>query len=85
MSEKDDKMAVHRSKTSAAKDDPEPPAADDPIVVSSVAPTKQATGDLDEYETEDGATYLLTAEEAERRGAKAVSKPSNKAQTPQNK
>jgi hypothetical protein len=50
-----------------------------------VAPTKQATGDLDEYETEDGATYLLTAEEAERRGAKAVSKPSNKAQTPQNK
>lgn len=74
-----------RKEPAAAKDESAPPAADDPILVSGVVPTKQASGDLAEYETEDGSTYLLTAEEAKQRGAKAVTKPANKAQTPQNK
>jgi hypothetical protein len=44
-----------------------------------------ATGDIAEYELPDGSTYMLTADEAERRGAKAVDRPKNKAITPRNK
>jgi hypothetical protein len=45
--------------------------------------TTVASSDLGEYEI-DGRTFLLSAEEAKARGAKAV-RPSNKAVTPENK
>ena len=58
-------------------------AADDPHT-SPNAPTPAASPELAEYTLPDGSTYLLSAEEAERRGAKAHV-PANKAVTPSNK
>lgn len=79
-------MTIRKRKTET--DEPESEsedvAADDPIVVQSVG-KRLAEGELSEYQTDDGATYLLTAEEAQQRGAKAVVKPQNKAVTPSNK
>ena len=45
--------------------------------------SRQASGDLAEYEI-DGVTYLLSEADAKSRGAKAVA-PRNKAVTPNNK
>lgn len=59
----------------AATDTHSTPPPPDPAEDQSVA----------EYEAPDGATYQLTAKEAEQRGFKAVGKPQNKAVKPQDK
>jgi hypothetical protein len=65
----------------------EPVAATDPHVTPATTTTAQGEESLAEYELDDGSTYLLSAEEAERRGAKRKAKdaPPNKAQSPSNK
>ena len=61
-------------------------AATDPHVTPAPQqPSTLADDTISEYEMPDGLTYMLTAKEAETRGAKAVGKPANKAVTPQNK
>jgi hypothetical protein len=64
----------------------EPVAATDPQTSPNAPdPTTVAAEGVSEYELADGSTYLLTAREAEQRGAKAVSRPANKAVTPSDK
>lgn len=71
--------------------DAEPVKAAEPQTTSMVhttppppEPRTVADDTLGEYEL-NGATYLLSAAEAAKRGAKAVTRPANKAITPQNK
>ena len=53
--------------------------------ITTPPPTQLAdAGTLAEYEI-DGNTFLLSAADAKARGAKAVSRPENKAVTPDNK
>ena len=75
-------MAARRR--SHAEDEPEQEIA--PILASAVPPAGStlATGEIAEYELPDGSTYMLTADEAKQRGAKAR-QPANKAITPRNK
>jgi hypothetical protein len=61
------------------------PEAVAPHLTTNVEETRLVEGDVSEYETADGATFLLTPDDAKRLGAKAVSKPANKAVTPSNK
>lgn len=70
--------------TTRKKSEEEPVAATDPQT-SPNAPTTVASEEVSEYELPDGSTYLLTAKDAEARGAKAAKKPANKAVTPSNK
>jgi hypothetical protein len=74
------------TKSVALPEQPEEPvAADDPHVTPKPA-TTVTSGEVSEYTLDDGSTYLLTAEEAEARGAKAKAKtPENKSVTPSNK
>lgn len=53
---------------------PKPPAAESTLAGDQVG----------EYEMPDGSTFLLTADEAKQRGAKAI-RPKNKAVNPSNK
>jgi hypothetical protein len=66
------------------------PVEDEPVAATdvhktSIPGTSLATGELAEYQMPDGSTYLLSADEAKKRGAKSVARPANKAVTPQNK
>jgi hypothetical protein len=68
----------------APADPEEPVAANDPHTTPAPA-TTEAASEVSEYTLDDGNTYLLTAEEAKKRGAKASDQASNKAVKPSNK
>lgn len=66
------------------EEESEPVAATD-VHTTSIPGKSLASGELSEYQMPDGSTYLLSADEAKKRGAKSVARPANKAVTPQNK
>jgi len=79
-------MATKRVPDKEQIQNPEIPAKPSTVPTHVTPPPQKqaASGALQEYEI-DGATYLLLPEEAERRGAKAVTRPANKAVNPSNK
>lgn len=77
-------MAVKRTIREPEEPAPEPESVPVHTTPPPAEPKRLADNDLGEYEV-DGATFMLSAAEAQKRGAKAVSRPANKAVTPQNK